>query len=169
VANARADKKERDGGGESKPTAKHTPKFTLEFFVDDDGKHLVRDWLRSLSLTKKQVLGQAMNAVLQELGIGVCDTQFGKGGKKLPPEEILLRVFCHAHGDHIVLLLGGYDKGEDPSKEAAELRNGRSESPPQTLETAATRVRVLILWVLPIIVPVEVRSWQSARTTSTSS
>jgi hypothetical protein len=138
VATSRAEEKEKDGGGESKSAAKHSPKFTLEFFVDDDGKHLVRDWLRSLSLTKKQVLGQAMNAVLQELGIGVCDTQFGKqlgqglfefrlrqkvgevgagkGGKKLPPEEILLRVFCHAHGDHIVLLLGGYDKGEDPSK-----------------------------------------------------
>lgn len=115
-----------------------SPKFTLEFFVDDDGKPLVGDWLRSLSLTKRQVLGQAMNRVLQELGIDVCDTQFGKqlgkglfefrlrqkvgeagtakGGKKLPPEEILLRVFCHAHGDHIVLLLGGYDKGDDPSK-----------------------------------------------------
>jgi hypothetical protein len=24
-------------------------------------------------------------------------------------------VFCHAHGDRIVLLLGAYDKGERPS------------------------------------------------------
>ena len=150
VATARAEKKEKDGGGEAKSAGKHTPKFTLEFFVDDDGKHLVRDWLRSLSLTKKQVLGQAMNAVLQELGIGVCDTQFGKqlgqglfefrlrqkvgevgtgkGGKKLPPEEILLRVFCHAHGDHIVLLLGGYDKGEDPSekRQNSEIEEARA-------------------------------------------
>jgi putative component of toxin-antitoxin plasmid stabilization module len=29
--------------------------------------------------------------------------------------KILLRVFCHAHGDRIILLLGGYDKGERPS------------------------------------------------------
>jgi len=29
--------------------------------------------------------------------------------------KILLRVFCHAYGDRIVLLLGGYDKGERPS------------------------------------------------------
>lgn len=28
---------------------------------------------------------------------------------------MLLRVFCHAHGRRIVLLLAGYDKGEDPS------------------------------------------------------
>lgn len=44
------------------------------------------------------------------------EVETAKGGKKLPPEEILLRVFCHAYGDRIVLLLGGYDKGEDPSK-----------------------------------------------------
>ncbi|MGB2710827.1 MAG: hypothetical protein WBC33_04865 [Conexibacter sp.] len=42
-------------------------------------------------------------------------------------ERILLRVFCHAYGDRIVLLLGGYDKGSDPSRtrqqrEIAEAR-----------------------------------------------
>jgi hypothetical protein len=31
-------------------------------------------------------------------------------------EHILLRVFCASHGEKIVLLLHGYDKGEDPSK-----------------------------------------------------
>lgn len=31
-------------------------------------------------------------------------------------EDILLRVFCASHGEKIVLLLHGYDKGEDPSK-----------------------------------------------------
>ena len=30
-------------------------------------------------------------------------------------QKILLRVFCYAHGNRIVLLLGGYDKGERPS------------------------------------------------------
>lgn len=32
-----------------------------------------------------------------------------------PSEALLLRVFCHAYGEKIVLLLHGYDKGEDPS------------------------------------------------------
>jgi hypothetical protein len=31
-------------------------------------------------------------------------------------EPILLRVFCHAHGDRVVVLLGGYDKQRDPSR-----------------------------------------------------
>lgn len=74
-----------------------------------------------------------MREVLQKLGIGVCGTKFGKQlggglfefrlrrdagdvGDALPSEDVLLRVFCHAYGDKIVLLLGGYDKGEDVSK-----------------------------------------------------
>ena len=103
------------------PQSARLPNFELEFFVEDDGRPVVRDWLRSLSLTKKQVLGSAMSHVLQRLGVGVCGTEFGKqlgqglfefrlrqkpgdvqnlkGAKKLPPEEILMRVFCHAHGD----------------------------------------------------------------------
>ena len=101
--------------------ARGLPKFKLVFFVEDDGKPLVRDWLRSLSLTKKQALGTAMREVLQELGIGVCGTEFGKQlgkgvfefrlrqkpgevrsgkGTKLPPEEILLRVWCEERSIH---------------------------------------------------------------------
>jgi hypothetical protein len=29
--------------------------------------------------------------------------------------DILLRIFCHAYGKKVVLLLAGYDKGEHPS------------------------------------------------------
>ena len=35
-------------------------------------------------------------------------------------DALLLRVFCHAYGDRITLLLGGYDKGEDPSEKRQE-------------------------------------------------
>ncbi|MGV3623649.1 MAG: hypothetical protein ACO1OB_22710 [Archangium sp.] len=122
--------------------------YELEFYEDDDGNPVVLDWLRSLSLTKKKVLGTAMRQVLQQFGVDVCRSEYGKQlgqglfefrvrqrpgdagtsrGKKLPPEDILLRVFCHAHGDKLVLLLGGYDKAEDvskkrQSKEIAEAR-----------------------------------------------
>jgi putative component of toxin-antitoxin plasmid stabilization module len=81
-----------------------------------------------------------MAEILQAEGVGVCRTGYGKQlgdglfefrlrhdaaeilrslGKPARPEtageRILLRVFCHAHGDRIVLLLGGYDKSTDPS------------------------------------------------------
>jgi hypothetical protein len=32
-----------------------------------------------------------------------------------PPTPVLLRVFVHFHGKRVVLLLSGYDKGDDPS------------------------------------------------------
>lgn len=33
-----------------------------------------------------------------------------------PWEKVLLRVFVHFYGNKVVLLLGGYDKGEDPKE-----------------------------------------------------
>ena len=125
------------------------PKYDLELFVDDDGREVVRDWLRSLSLEKRKALGYAMRVVLQEEGIDVCGTEFGKqlgkglfefrlrqkpgqvakgADRAVPSEHILLRVFCHAYGDRIVLLLGGYDKGEDtsPKRQAKEIKEARS-------------------------------------------
>lgn len=124
------------------------PPFQLKFYVDDDGREVVRDWLRSLSLRKKQVLGTAMQKMLQHLGVDVCKTEFGRQlrgglfefrlrqdagaiidekGRRVPPEKILLRVFCHAYGDKVVLLLGGYDKGEDPSpkRQQKEIEEAR--------------------------------------------
>jgi hypothetical protein len=42
-------------------------------------------------------------------------------------EKVLLRVFVHFYGQKVVLLLGGYDKGDDPKdrrqqREIAEAR-----------------------------------------------
>jgi hypothetical protein len=40
---------------------------------------------------------------------------------------ILLRVFCHAHGKKVVLLLAGYDKGKEPSakRQNAEIKRAK--------------------------------------------
>jgi hypothetical protein len=37
-------------------------------------------------------------------------------------------VFCHAHGDRLILLLGGYDKGADPSarRQQREIATARA-------------------------------------------
>lgn len=144
MASSRGEKGPR-AGAPSGLAADPSPQFALVFFVEDDGKTLVRDWLRSLSLTKKQALGTAMREILQALGVGVCGTEFGKQlGRglfefrvrqkaeevkaKLPPEDLLLRVFCHAYGDQLVLLLGGYDKAEDTSKkrQTKEIEEARA-------------------------------------------
>ncbi len=126
------------------PRVPRKPPFDLEFYVDGRGNDVVRNWLRGLALRKKQVIGAAMNSVLQHLGVDVCETKYGKqigGGlfefrvrqdagsvqPGLPPEKILLRAFCHAYGNRIVLLVGGYDKGDDPGKkrQQAEIEVAR--------------------------------------------
>lgn len=62
-----------------------------------------------------------MWAILQQQGIGVCGTAFGRqlgGGLfefRLREPPLLARIFCHAHGSRVILLLGAYDKGRDPS------------------------------------------------------
>lgn len=115
------------------------PEYEIEFYEDEHGDAPVLRWLREeLSPRKRRALGTAMSRVLQLLGVGVCGTEFGRQlGKglfefrlrgadlaKVVPEsgtrgrveaKMLLRVFCHAHGDKLLLLLGGYDKGEDTS------------------------------------------------------
>jgi putative component of toxin-antitoxin plasmid stabilization module len=40
---------------------------------------------------------------------------------------MLVRIFCHAHGNKLILLLGGYDKAKDPSRkrQQAEIETAR--------------------------------------------
>ncbi len=136
------------------------PKYTLEFYKDSDGRQPVRDWLRDdLDRSKARALGVAMFHILQQEGVGVCATEYGKPISKglfefrlrhsaqemlhnlgvLPADEpraqgkehILLRVYCHAYGNKVILLLAGYDKGEAPSKQREQ----------KEIRTAQTRMR----------------------------
>lgn len=120
------------------------PRYEIEFYEDEHGDWPVLRWLREdLTPRKRRALGSAMNNVLQELGVDVCGTEFGrhlgKGlfefrlrgadlAKVMPAAgeadageaKMLLRVFCHAHGDKLILLVGGYDKGKDTSAKRQE-------------------------------------------------
>jgi phage-related protein len=115
--------------------------FTIEFYEDERGDQPVLRWLREeLTPVQRRAIGVALREILERLGIGVCRTAYGKQlgeglfefrlrhdaaevlrsvGKEARPEagreRVLLRVFCHAYGDRLILLLGGYDKGGDPS------------------------------------------------------
>ncbi|WP_249010885.1 type II toxin-antitoxin system RelE/ParE family toxin [Conexibacter sp. DBS9H8] len=130
------------------------PRYALEFYTDEAGDEPVLRWLREeLSPFQPRALGVAMAEILQVEGIGVCQRGYGKqlgGGLfevrlrhdaaeilkivgkpfRVEPagERILLRVFCHAHGDRLILLLGGYDKGADPSprRQQREIEIARS-------------------------------------------
>jgi len=111
--------------------------YQLDFFEDDDGDEPCLRWIKELTPTKRHAIGVAMEQVLQGQGVSVCDEkawgkQLGagifefrlmrkrryevkwKGRKVKKVEQISLRVFCHAYADNRILLLHGYDKGEDP-------------------------------------------------------
>lgn len=117
------------------------PTYTLEFYEDANGDEPVLRWLRSLTPRKRRAMGVALFEILQHEGPNVVGSNFGKpigggifefrldqdatqvlarkgkAGKPEPggPAKILLRLFCHAHGNKILLLLAGYDKGTRPS------------------------------------------------------
>jgi hypothetical protein len=105
------------------------PVWTLEFY-EEGGREPVLDFLRGLDELKEQALAAALRNVLAYEGIGVCGSSWGKWvqgatgifefrvrhdaatilhERGLPaPEDlqqtstdILLRVFCHAHGKKV--------------------------------------------------------------------
>ena len=111
------------------------PGFRLEFYEDQSGSQPLRQWLvDELSPAERRTVGAAMREILQRQGIAVCGSGFGRqlgGGLfefRLRERPLLARVFCHAYGDRVILLLGGYDKGRDPSprRQGREIALARS-------------------------------------------
>ena len=45
-----------------------------------------------------------------------------------PVGKVLLRVFVHFYGEKVVLLLGGYDKGEDPKERRQQRDCSRAQA-----------------------------------------
>ncbi len=135
--------------------AKAGPAWTLKFY-EEDGREPVLDFLRGLDEVKEQALAAALRNVLAYEGIGVCGSSWGKWVQGvpgifefrvrhdaatilrengLPPpanlgtshRNVLLRVFCHAHGGKIVLLLAAYDKGNEPSAKRQNMEIKRAK------------------------------------------
>lgn len=96
--------------------------FEIEFYEDETGTKPCLEWIRNLDVRSRRVLGTALREILQQQGVAVCGSSYGKQlgdglfEFRLREKDLLFRVFCHAYGDQIVLLLSGYDKGADPSK-----------------------------------------------------
>ena len=127
--------------------------WALEFYEDGDGGEPVVDWMRDdLTSLQQRSLTAALEMVLMQQGLGVCGTEWGKqlGGALFEfrvrhdeseiaqmfgdggvgaraGQRILLRVFCHAYGQKVILLLGGYDKGADPNarRQSKEIKVAR--------------------------------------------
>lgn len=112
---------------------------------------IVRDWLEALDPHERAAVLAAIDVALRVKGPDVCRTEYGKAlGQGLfelrirhdadtirrkagepardePGGSVLLRIFCHAYGDRVVLLLHGYDKGANPSprRQSREIETAR--------------------------------------------
>jgi len=121
-------------------------RFTLEYYRTADGDQPVRRWIdHDLSAAQRKTVMAALKYLLAAEGIGICASEYGqhlgrglfelrirhdeqtilkKAGlatlAETPRANVLLRVFCHATGDRVILLLGGYDKGSDASPRRQE-------------------------------------------------
>ena len=114
--------------------------WTPEPFEADDGTVPFASFVDDLSDFKFVALDTAIDRVLSERGIDLARTEWLKAlgdglhefrvrhtadeitrmfGGEVPNsdarrEAVLLRVFVHFYGAKVILLLGGYDKGDDP-------------------------------------------------------
>lgn len=116
------------------------------FVDSDGDAPVHRWLVETLSDEARELVGAALLEVLQAEGPGVCGTRFGrqlgggvfefrldgdpqpwidearkrrgKGPKTSGAKgaQVQYRIFCHPHGDKLLLLLGAYDKGQDVAK-----------------------------------------------------
>ena len=131
--------------------------WTAEFYEDDAGRRPVELWMDSLTIAEFAALRAAIVRVLEVQGIELGSTPWlkalGEGlfefrirhdaatidalyeplvdAAQATPQptqhKILLRLFVHFHGNKVILLLHGYDKGgnDSPRQQNKEIQEAR--------------------------------------------
>ena len=140
--------------------------FTIEFLEDDDGRSPVEEWMDSdLTDLELAALVSGLEHVLSHRGIDVCRTEWGKqlgeglfefrirhsaaeiehmftgtssSRQAAKGEKVLLRVFCHAYGAKVVLLLNGYDKAGDSGDKTPTAQMSARAEPSCRVQRAAS-------------------------------
>lgn len=129
--------------------------WTLEVWEDPSGRSPFEKWYNKLDDHDQAVVETALVKILERYGQDIVATEWGKalggglyefrirkklstllnwdnpsGPKEMPPwadRSVLLRIFCTFHGDKVVLLFQGYNKGKDPSerRQTQEIKKAR--------------------------------------------
>lgn len=127
--------------------------WTTEFYEDDAGRRPVELWMESLTVAEFAALRAAILRVLDVRGIELGSTPWlkalGEGlfevrvrhdaetiealygatshAEQPTQRKILLRLFVHFHGNKVILLLHGYDKGgnDSPRQQDKEIQEAR--------------------------------------------
>jgi hypothetical protein len=131
-------------------------RWQIEFYETPEERVPVEEWLESLSPTKRRAAAAGLEMILAVDGLAVCASPWGKhlgqglfefrlrhseqevrnirgarpisvSGQTTPSEKVVLRFFCHACGHRVIVLLGAYDKGRDPSpkRQRQEIERAR--------------------------------------------
>lgn len=141
--------------------------WTVEYYVTASGTTPVLDWLKKLPEAKRAAwlafvdfalvpMGKDIqqSGYVKPLGEGLFELRIDHDAAELAQvfgaeasetavraEGILLRVFCTFHGDKIVLLLSGLDKGADPKAQPRAIRAARKLLGEWQAEQSATKRR----------------------------
>lgn len=131
--------------------------WTTELYEDDAGRRPVELWMDSLTLAEFAALRAAIVRILEVRGIELGSTPWlkalGEGlfefrvrhdaatiealhaptshaqpqTRQPTQHKILLRLFVHFHGNKVILLLHGYDKGgnDSPRQQNKEIQEAR--------------------------------------------
>ena len=128
-------------------------RWTAELYEDRPGHYPIEAWLDSLTDQQSAAMRAAVTHVLEPDGLALASTawlkplkaglyefrvrhsahdivsMYAAAGQPPPatPEKVLLRLFVHFHGQRVILLLHGYDKGEDdsPRRQQREIAEAR--------------------------------------------
>ena len=127
--------------------------WIAEFYEDANGRRPVEIWMGGLGEVEFEALATAIEEILEKDGVALASTPWlkalGEGlhefrvrhdaatikalyvesgaSKPAQPAKILLRLFVHFHGQKVILLLHGYDKGSDdsPRRQNKEIEEAR--------------------------------------------
>jgi hypothetical protein len=69
-------------------------------------------WVKGVDGIFELRVRQDYGTILRNAGVAIPDGDEDDAAER--HGDILLRIFCHAYGKKVVLLLAGYDKGESP-------------------------------------------------------
>jgi len=70
-------------------------------------------WVRGVDGIFELRIRQDYGTIMRNAGLPIPVDTEGDAAARHP--DVLLRIFCHAHGARMVLLLAAYDKGVEPS------------------------------------------------------
>lgn len=99
------------------PYKRRAATAAIEHILAKQGHGICRSgwgkWVRGVDGIFELRIRQDYGTILRDAGVEIPEDLAAEAERQ--HSDVLLRVFCHAYGQQVVLLLAGYDKGESPS------------------------------------------------------